>query len=657
MEEKAEWQKRNGEDDEAEDEEDVDETGFKTVKDAVLFAIDVSPSMVTPPPASDVKGADRDAPVKAALQCAYQLMQQRIISNPNDMMGILLFGTEKSKMQGQEESRSGGLAYPHCYLVVDLDVPSAADVKALRSMLEDDEEGSDRILVPSTEPVAMSNMLFCANQIFTTKAPNFASRRLFIVTDNDNPHVHDKALRSSATVRAKDLYDLGVTLELFPISRAGHAFDRSKFYEDIIYSRSPTDPDAPAPLSLPNNPITSGEGITLLNALLSSVKSKAAPRRALFSNLPLEIGPGCRISVKGFILLKRQRPARSCFVWLGGEKAQIAKGVTTRTTNDDISKPVDAAEVRKAFKFGGSQVVFTPEETSSLRYFGDPIIRIVGFKPVAMLPVWASVKQSTFIYPSEEDYVGSTRVFSALHQKLLKADRMAVAWYVARKNAAPVIAALLPGPERVGEHGEQTTPPGLWIVPLPFADDIRQNPDTSLVRSPEALIDVMREIMTQLTLPKGRYHPEKYPNPALQWHYRILQAMALDEEIPQHPDDKTLPKYKQIHKRVGPLMADWHAELEKQWLLLEEANRANTKRSSSVRMLVSHDFIRTKAETGAVPSTVSDEDMHSHYEKEKINKLTLPLLKGWMESKALATHGKKAELVQRIEQWHARNYP
>lgn len=38
---------------------------------------------------------------------------------------------------------------------------------------------------------------------------------------------------------------------------------------------------------------------------------------------------------------------------------------------------------------------------------------------------------------------------------------------------------------------------------------------------------------------------------ALQWHYMILQAMALDEDLPEQPADKTLPKYRQIDK-VSP---------------------------------------------------------------------------------------------------------
>jgi hypothetical protein len=35
---------------------------------------------------------------------------------------------------------------------------------------------------------------------------------------------------------------------------------------------------------------------------------------------------------------------------------------------------------------------------------------------------------------------------------------------------------------------------------------------------------------------------------ALQWHYRILQALALDEDLPDKPEDKTIPKYRQIDK-------------------------------------------------------------------------------------------------------------
>lgn len=186
--------------------------------------------MLTPRPSSDPKKSVKESPASAALKSAYHLMQQRIISNPHDMIGVVLYGTQDSKFYNEDENSRGDLSYPHCYLFTDLDVPSADEVKGLRALAEDEGESRD-ILIPSKEPVSMANVLFCANQIFTSKAPNFTSRRLFIVTDNDNPHGENKSLRSAATVRAKDLYDLGVVIELFPISRPEYEFDTSKFYD------------------------------------------------------------------------------------------------------------------------------------------------------------------------------------------------------------------------------------------------------------------------------------------------------------------------------------------------------------------------------------------------------------------------------------------
>ena len=332
-----------------------------------------------------------------------------------------------------------------------------------------------------------------------------------------------------------------------------------------MYRPPLSDPEAPAPTISATKTASGDDGISLLQSLLSSINSKNTPRQALFS-LPFEIGPNFKISVKGYILIKRQEPIRSCYVWLSGEKAQIAVG-TSKQVAEDSTRTVEKAEIRKAYKFGGETVSFTKEEAEKIRNFGDPIIRIIGFKSLSKLPMWASIRAPIFMYPSEEGYIGSTRVFSALQQKLLDSQKFALCWFIARKNASPVLAAVYAGAERLSDDGDQVVPPGLWIQPLPFMDDIRQNPETSLVQAPDSLIDVMRIIIQQLQLPKARYEPQKYPNPckhaqenapaasvfadrktALQWFYRILQALALEEDLPEQPEDKTIPRYRQINK-------------------------------------------------------------------------------------------------------------
>ena len=614
--------------------------------------------MLERPPLSDDKKAERDSPASAALKCALHLMQQRIISNPKDMMGILLFGTEKTDL------KDGDNTFQHCYLLTDLDVPCAQDVRQLRDLLENEEEAAE-ILKPAKEPASIATVLFCANQIFTTKAPNFSSRRLFLVTDNDSPATI-KQDKDTAITRARDLYDLGCTIDLFPISQPQQSFDRTRFYDDLVYPTSPSDPDAPAAISTATKTAKSGDGITLLKQLLSSINSKAAPRRALFS-LPFEIGPGLRIGVKGFIMIKRQEHVKSCYVWVGGEKPQIVQTSTSHMA-DDTARVVEKTELRKAYKFGGDTITFSPEEMVQIRQcFGDPVIRIVGFKPMSMLPLWANISKATFVYPSEADFIGSTRVFSALQQKLIKSKKMALTWFVARKNASPVMAAIIPGEERYDENGEQTMPPGLWLVPLPFADDVRQCPEQPAEpRTTDELTDKMRIIIEQLQLPKGVYDPSKYPNPDLQWFYRILQAMALEEEVPTNPDDKTLPKYKQIDKRCGEYIEQYGQKFDEIFSVVGRSSlssrpKAAAKKRPAAAAAADDDDDEPKPKKRVKKETkVKDEDdddgptdaqMAALNDKGQITKQTVAVLKAYLSARGQSVSGKKADLVDRVQEY------
>ena len=52
---------------------------------------------------------------------------------------------------------------------------------------------------------------------------------------------------------------------------------------------------------------------------------------------------------------------------------------------------------------------------------------------------------------------------------------MAIAMFCPRRNVIPMFAALLPQKETRGEEG-QKEPPGIHVIPLPYADDIREAP-------------------------------------------------------------------------------------------------------------------------------------------------------------------------------------
>lgn len=392
----------------------------------------------------------------------------------------------------------------------------------------------------------------------------------------------------------------------------------------------------------------SGDGLTLLNSLISNINSKQTPKRAYFSNLGFELAPGLTISVNGYIPLHRQTPARTCYVWLGGEQAQLAQSETTKI--DGSARTVEKSEVRKAYKFGGEYIYFNPEEAKDLKKMGGKGLRIIGFKPRALLPMWASVKKSIFIFPSEQDYVGSTRVFSALWQKLLKDHKMGLAWFIARDNANPLLVAVLPSPPTDETH---FLPAGLWLFPLPFADDVRSVDLDSGPRSSDDLTDGMREVVKLLQLPKGFYNPAKYPNPSLQWHYRIVQAMALEEDIPEHPEDATVPKYKQMEKRVGEYLGGFKAELavKAKGLMQSKAMKRELDDDEGERSAK-----RSKATTARKPSgSMNNAQLKAAIEQDTLKKLTVAELKDILASKGISTTGKKADLLEKVEQWVEEN--
>lgn len=374
--------------------------------------------------------------------------------------------------------------------------------------------------------------------------------------------------------------------------------------------------------------------------------------------MPFELAPGMTISVKGYLILNRQAIQRSCYVYLenDNDRVQLVQGEVTKTEEGSM-RTVEKGEIKKAYKFGtgGDFVYFSPQELEKIKQFESKCLRVIGFKSRSMLPPWAAIKKSIFIFPTETGFVGSTRVFSSLWQKLIDSKKMAIAWYIARKNAVPQVVAILPSKRQSAEgSGTNYLPAGLWLCPLPFVDDVRDLESIKskpVVRASDELITQMRTIVQNLKLPKDQYDPFKYPNPALQHHYKVLQALALDEDIIElKKEDYTLPRYKQINKRVGQYQAEFkkmlgeeaalfHQKLDIKREIEDDANERPTKKA------------KTTAKKVIPVDSATLADLSSAVEDGTLAKRTVLELKTICTEKGLSTTGKKADLLERIEQW------
>jgi ATP-dependent DNA helicase 2 subunit 1 len=198
----------------------------------------------------------------------------------------------------------------------------------------------------------------------------------------------------------------------------------------------------------------------------------------------------------------------------------------------------------------------------------------------------------------------------------------------------------------------QLQPPGFFLIYLPFADDIRQNPpDVTATPAPSSLVDRMRAIVKQLHMPKA-YVPEKYENPSLQWHYRILQAIALDEEVPENPVDRTLPNYKAINKHAGQLVLEWGEELEtsvpERHVQVLPEKKKGTKRAKEEEDGAA--AAPPKAKKAKADATGGG-DVRAMWEKGQLGKCTVATLKEFMTGVGLPVTGKKADLMERCEKY------
>lgn len=114
--------------------------------------------------------------------------------------------------------------------------------------------------------------------------------------------------------------------------------------------------------------------------------------------------------------------------------------------------------------------------------------------------------------------------------------RVAVCRYVRARGAEPRLVALLPQREALDKGGYQTEPPGMHMVFLPFADDLREpEGDPAIlpkriraataqqVAAAEALVDAAM-------LPSG-FSAAQLPNPHLQRHYEVLEARAAQHAL------------------------------------------------------------------------------------------------------------------------------
>ncbi|CAF1615179.1 unnamed protein product [Rotaria magnacalcarata] len=605
-----------------------------TSRDGTLMLIECAQEMFeslsnTMKSNASIDDNDDDSELKTGFQLVMRacqsFYQSKIISNDKDLSGIILYGTEKNK---------NTFDFNHIYILHELAQPSADRIIQLENLSNKatyKKSFNDLFGSTPSKGYSLNEALWTCSNLFANSPQRLTIKRVFIFTCNDQPHATNLTLERQAKQRAKDLNDVGIQVEVFPIlTETKIKFDYKKFFQDVLMLSDDE-------LEIRNNQTPTGR----LDELLKLVYSKEHKKRA-YCTVPLSLGKSTdgtplQLSVSVFNIV---RPCPKPTKIKLDMKTNMETKLVTKHYLPETAEILMPSDIQYGVDVSNRRVLFDADEIKAIKKFTDPGFQILGFKNLSCLLPHHYVKPGHFIYPDEKYIEGSSCLFNALLKKCLEKNMFILCQFTARRNTPPRLVALIPQAEEINKKdpNDRLASNGFHVYYLPYADDMRTLPKNDSPRLPDDKVDLFKNVIRNL---KFKYRPERFENPALQTLWRNIEATALNKDQPEEFTDLTIPNIENQNQKV----AEYVDEI-KQTIFPPDYVMGVTKRTAAKR----------KADTGATSTSAKktkadgDVDVEAAARNNSLTKLTIPILKEYCKGKNLKASGtRKQDLIDVIQ--------
>jgi ATP-dependent DNA helicase 2 subunit 1 len=219
------------------DEDEDPENDFFQEKEAskefVVYLIDASPKMFCSTCPSEEEDK-QESHFHIAVSCIAQSLKAHIINRSNDEIAICFFNTrEKKNLQDLN-----GVYVFNVPERDSIDRPTARLIKEFDLIEEsfDKEIGSQTGIVSDSRENSLYSALWVAQALLRKGSLKTADKRMFLFTNEDDPFgsmrisVKEDMTRTTLQ-RAKDAQDLGISIELLPLSQPDKQFNITLFYK------------------------------------------------------------------------------------------------------------------------------------------------------------------------------------------------------------------------------------------------------------------------------------------------------------------------------------------------------------------------------------------------------------------------------------------
>ncbi|KAL0588780.1 X-ray repair cross-complementing protein 6 [Plecturocebus cupreus] len=467
---------------------------------------------------------DEWTPFDMSIQCIQTVHISKIMGSDRDLLAVVSYGSEKDK---------NSVNFKHGYVLQELDGPGAKRILELNQCKGQRNKGVSTSCWAADLTV---HSVKCRGDVQF----KMSHKRIMLFTSEGNPHGNDGAKTSQARTKAGDLQETGIFLDLMHLKKPG-GFDISLFYRDTISTAE--DEDFRVHF----------EESSKLEDLLLKVRAKETRKRAL-SRLKLKLSKDAKAVKPPPIKVYREtnEPVKT-------------KTRTFNTSTGDLLLPSGA---KRSQIYGSHQIILEKEEIEELKWFDDPGLMLMGFKPLVMLNKHHYLRPSLFVYPEESQVIGSSTPFSALLLKCLEKEVTTLCRYTPWRTSHLILW--------IWCHRMRS----FQLVFLPFADDKkRKMPLTEKIMATPEQRDKMKAVVEKLCF---THRSHSFENPVLQQPFRNLEALALDLMEPEQAVDLTLPKVvKQSIKDWAPWWMHLRSLFTHQITILKgKLPRENTKQNS-----------------------------------------------------------------------------
>ncbi|KAK9806596.1 hypothetical protein WJX73_006230 [Symbiochloris irregularis] len=593
------------------------------LKECIVFLVDAQPYMLEASGVSDLAGfSPSDSWLEIALKVIRGLYKQHIISSPADSLAVVFYGTKEVK-------NDSGL--DNVYIYQELQPPTAQDVRDIDELFGSgfkDKIGSNKDADSGGESVL--NALWVAHTLLS-KAPR-AVKRVTIFTQSTDPTRDNATKRQQVQMRVEQMRSLQAELELYPM-QLDEDFDYEPFWGKLLATTAEEAEEASL-AELPNR----------LQALDVTVRQRAYRRRVLCHS-SLRFSDSFALEVSIYALL--QPAVKSSHQWVTKKDLAPLKTDTTLLCHDTGEMLTEVPKLSFP-KVGEGKphprippLLIAKDDMDAVKRSGAPGLQVLGFAPRTALQDYHQIRNSSFLYPSERQQNGATTAFVALHQVLLDEDCIALASFIRNRSAEPQRVALVAQQELRDSYGNQIEPPGINLIYLPYSDDIR-SPETdpsfvgsTAVHASQEQIQLAQDMMSSLQLPD--FNCYDIPNPVLQRHFEALEALALEEPVPNEIPDDVKPDVEGMRSASEAVLAFRDAVLGP-----GNDGAGPTKKSAGAGAKRKPD--------AAAEAAAADINYKELAQTGELGTLTVPDLKLYCAANGLVKTGKKADIITRIEE-------